>query len=99
VATSPAPVVGANVRAVRATAIRPLTKRKRSSCTVCCAPAWERALEEVLLEGVVERFRPGVQTQQIIRIADITEDDCRILDAAMTKCSKWLPGAIRKRRN
>jgi energy-coupling factor transporter ATP-binding protein EcfA2 len=54
--------------------------------------AWERALEEVLLEGVVERFRPGVQTQQILRIADITEDDCRTLDAAMTKCSKWLPG-------
>jgi energy-coupling factor transporter ATP-binding protein EcfA2 len=54
--------------------------------------AWERALEEVLLEGVVERFRPGIQTQQIIRIADITEDDCRILDAAMAKCSRWLPG-------
>jgi energy-coupling factor transporter ATP-binding protein EcfA2 len=51
---------------------------------------WERALEEVLLEGVVERFRPGVQTQHIIRIADITEEDCRLLDAAMTKCSKWL---------
>jgi hypothetical protein len=54
--------------------------------------AWERALEEVLLEGVVERYRPGVQTKQIRKIADITEDDCRILDAAMTKCSKWLPG-------
>ncbi|MGZ5126397.1 MAG: AAA family ATPase, partial [Burkholderiales bacterium] len=54
--------------------------------------AWERALEEILLEGVVERFRPSVQTKQIIKIADITEDDCRTLDAAMTKCSKWLPG-------
>jgi energy-coupling factor transporter ATP-binding protein EcfA2 len=54
--------------------------------------AWERALEEVLLEGVVERYRPGVQTQQIVKIADITEGDCRTLDAAMTKCSKWLPG-------
>lgn len=53
---------------------------------------WERALEEVLLEGVVERYRPGVQTQQIAKIADITEEDCRVLDAAMTKCSKWLPG-------
>jgi hypothetical protein len=38
----------------------------------------------------VERFRPGVQTQQITRIADITEEDCRTLNAAMTKCSKWL---------
>lgn len=54
--------------------------------------AWERALEEVLLHGVVERYRPGVQTQQIVKIADITEEDCRTLDAAMTKCSKWLPG-------
>lgn len=54
--------------------------------------AWERALEEVLLEGIVERYRPGVQTQQIIKIADITEEDCRTLDTAMTKCSKWLPG-------
>lgn len=54
--------------------------------------AWERALEEVLLGGVVERFRPGVQTQQVIKIADITEEDCKEMDAAMTKCSKWLPG-------
>lgn len=54
--------------------------------------AWERALEEVLLGGVVERFRPGVQTQHVIAIADITEEDCRALNVAMTKCSKWLPG-------
>src|SRR5262249_26544809 len=54
--------------------------------------AWERALEEVLLAAVVERFRPGIQTQHIITIADITELDCKALNAAMTKCSKWLPG-------
>jgi energy-coupling factor transporter ATP-binding protein EcfA2 len=54
--------------------------------------AWERALEEVLLCKVVERYRPGVQTQQVMAIADITEDDCRTLEAAMTKCSRWLPG-------
>jgi energy-coupling factor transporter ATP-binding protein EcfA2 len=54
--------------------------------------AWERALEEVLLAGVVERFRPGVQTQHIGTIADITPEDCGTLHAAMTKCSKWLPG-------
>ena len=34
--------------------------------------AWERGLEEVLLGGIVERFRPGVQTQHIGIIADIT---------------------------
>ena len=54
--------------------------------------AWERALEEVLLGGIVERFRPSIQTQHIDTIADISPEDCRTLDAAMTKCSKWLPG-------
>lgn len=53
---------------------------------------WERALEEVLLGGIVERFRPSVQTQHIGTIADITAEDCRTVDGAMTKCSKWLPG-------
>ena len=54
--------------------------------------AWERALEEVLLGGVVERYRPGIQTQQLAQIADITAEDCRTVETAMTKCSKWLPG-------
>ncbi len=54
--------------------------------------AWERALEEVLLGGVVERYRPSVQTQQIARIADITPEDCKAIETAMTKCSIWLPG-------
>ncbi len=53
---------------------------------------WERALEEVLLGGVVERYRPGVQTQQIAKIADISDDDCKTVETAMTKCSRWLPG-------
>ena len=54
--------------------------------------AWERGLEEVLLGGVVERYRPSVQTQQIALISDITEEDCQAVETAMTKCSKWLPG-------
>lgn len=54
--------------------------------------AWERALEEVLLGGVVERYRPSIQTQQVAQIADITPDDCKTVETAMTKCSKWLPG-------
>lgn len=54
--------------------------------------AWERGLEEVLLGGVVERYRPGVQTQQIGKIADITAEDCRSVKTAMIKCFKWLPG-------
>jgi hypothetical protein len=54
--------------------------------------AWERALEEVLLGGVVERYRPSVQTQQIAQISDITPEDCKAVEAAMTKCSTWLAG-------
>ena len=54
--------------------------------------AWERGLEEVLLAGVVLRFRESVQTQQIGKIADINVDDCRTVEAAMSKASMWLPG-------
>lgn len=54
--------------------------------------AWERGLEEVLLGGIVERYRPGVQTQQVAQIADITTEDCKAVETAMTKCSKWLFG-------
>ena len=54
--------------------------------------ASERGLEEVLLGGVVERFRPSVQTQRLSVVADITHEDCQALDAAMTKCSRWLTG-------
>lgn len=54
--------------------------------------AWERAIEEVLLGGVVERYRQGVQTRQVALLADITADDCKAVEAAMTKCSTWLPG-------
>ena len=54
--------------------------------------AWERALEEVLLGGVVERYRPSIQTQQVAQIADVTAVDCKTVETAMTKCSKWLPG-------
>jgi hypothetical protein len=53
---------------------------------------WERALEEVLLGGVVERYRPSIQTQQVAQIADITGEDCGAVETAMTKCSNWLPG-------
>lgn len=54
--------------------------------------AWERALEEVLLGGVIERYRPSVQTLHIAQIADITPEDCKAVETAMTKCSMWLPG-------
>lgn len=54
--------------------------------------AWERGLEEVLLGGLVERYRPSIQTKQLAQIADITDADCKAVEVAMTKCSKWLTG-------
>lgn len=54
--------------------------------------AWERGLEEILLGGVVERYRPSVQTLQVVQIADITVEDCTAVQSAMTKCSRWLVG-------
>ena len=46
----------------------------------------------MLLGGLVERYRSSIQTQQIAQISDITHEDCAMVEVAMTKCSKWLPG-------
>jgi recombinational DNA repair ATPase RecF len=54
--------------------------------------AWERALEEVLLNGVVQRYRPSIETQRLAKIFDITEADYKAVEAGMTKSSAWLIG-------
>lgn len=54
--------------------------------------AWERGLEEILLGGVVERYRQNVQTQQAKHLSDISDKDCKALESGITKCSRWLPG-------
>jgi len=46
---------------------------------------WERALEEVLLDGTVERYRANIQTGQIGKLSDISDNDCEQFDAGMTK--------------
>lgn len=53
--------------------------------------AWERAIEEVLLNNVVTRFQGGVQTQRL-KLVDIDASDYAAIEAGMWKCSKWLPG-------
>ncbi|XQM36835.1 AAA family ATPase [Cupriavidus sp. H19C3] len=53
--------------------------------------AWERAIEEVLLNNVVERFQVGVQTQRL-KVVDIDAADYGAIEVGMGKCSKWLPG-------
>lgn len=54
--------------------------------------SWERAVEEVLLGGIVERFRPSIETQRLAPLSDIREEDCKAVRDGMTKCSAWLTG-------
>ena len=49
--------------------------------------AWERAVEEVLLAGVIERMNPPVHTQQLRKISDIEDSDIAVVDENMSKCS------------
>jgi hypothetical protein len=53
---------------------------------------WERGVEELLLGGVVERYRRSVQTLRLQAVTDITEADVRAVEAGMTKCSRFLRG-------
>ena len=53
---------------------------------------WERAVEEVLLEEVVVRYRNSVQTQRARKLVDICRADCMTIDTGMRQCSRWLPG-------
>ena len=57
---------------------------------ICGYQVGERGVEEVLIGGVVERYRKSIQTQQISRLVAITEQDCEELERGMTKCSRWL---------
>jgi hypothetical protein len=54
--------------------------------------SWERAIEEVLLNSVVVRFDRAIHTQKLRNLSDITDDDIRMVDEGMTKCSRFLEG-------
>ena len=49
---------------------------------------WERAVEEVLLRGVVLRFRKGVETQRLSGLS-VEDEDFSAVHAGMTKCSNY----------
>jgi len=51
--------------------------------------AWERAVEERLFKGVVQRFTKGVQTQKLDRI-DINALLIKEVNDGMTESSKWV---------
>lgn len=48
---------------------------------------WERAVEELVLGGVVERFGTDVKTQSLKRV-DVEDDDYRIIYFAMKRASE-----------
>ena len=54
--------------------------------------AWEKAVSEVLLNDVVERYRPSIETQKLRHLHDITLGDTEIVEKAMTECSRWIRG-------
>jgi hypothetical protein len=54
--------------------------------------SWERGVSEVLLNDVVERYRPSIETKKVAPLYDITEADCKAVDAGMTECSRWIRG-------
>ncbi len=53
---------------------------------------WERFVEEVLLNKVIQRFGREIQTQRLKLLSDLTEDDYNIIEINMKKCSTYLLG-------
>lgn len=53
---------------------------------------WERSVEELLLNDSVRRFRRSIETNRFAKLADIKSEDIDFVEAAMTKCSKYLRG-------
>jgi energy-coupling factor transporter ATP-binding protein EcfA2 len=51
--------------------------------------AWERAVEERLFRGVVERFQREVKTLRLSEV-DISSEDIRDVEDGMTRCSNFL---------
>jgi hypothetical protein len=53
---------------------------------------WERAVEERLFKGVVERFSLGVQTQKLKKVV-ITDELIDYIEIGMTESSSWIHDA------
>jgi hypothetical protein len=54
--------------------------------------AWEQAVAEVLLNDVIERYRPSIETKNVRPLHDISEEDCVAVDDGMAECSRWIRG-------
>lgn len=54
--------------------------------------SWERAIEEVVLNGAIQRFGREVQTKRLEKIIDLTQEDYKLIDINMSKCSSYFLG-------
>ncbi|HBN8587194.1 TPA: AAA family ATPase [Pseudomonas aeruginosa] len=63
-------------------------RRLTAACYGRLRLAWERCVEEVLLNGAVQRFGEGVSTQRLKSVV-VTDDDYRAVEAGMSKSSKF----------
>jgi hypothetical protein len=53
---------------------------------------WERFIEEVFLNGAIQRFGRAIQTQRLSKIIDLTDTDYKIVEDNMSKCSTYFTG-------
>lgn len=53
---------------------------------------WERFIEEILLNKVVQRFGREIQTQRIKVLTDLTDNDYSLIEENMKKCSIYMIG-------
>lgn len=53
---------------------------------------WERFIEEIFLNGAVQRFGRAIQTQRLSKVIDLTAEDYSLVDSNMSKCSTYFTG-------
>ena len=54
--------------------------------------AWERFIEEVLLDNIIQRFGREIQTKRLSKLVDLTAEDYKKVDDNMGKCSTFFLG-------
>ena len=52
----------------------------------------ERLIEEVVLNGTVQRFSRAVQTKKLKKVIDLTDVDYQTIDDNISKCSTMFLG-------
>lgn len=66
----------------------PEVRKQTIDCYRRLRITWERAVEEVLFQNVVLRFRKGIETKPLARVV-VEDADYKLIEHAMTKCSNY----------